>query len=225
MTRHVFATLIASAACAAALAASGSAFAQAAAPRAAAPAPAAAAPAATPLPAGPAIPGVCVFSSEAAIGGSAVGKYVGTRLQQLQSQVQAEVQGQATQLDTDAKALDAQRATLTQDVLQQRALGLQQRQTGLQRTAQIRERELEATQQKALGRVMTEINPLLRQVYAQKGCSLLLDGNAVMGSNPAMSITADVVRLLDAKITQFPFDRERLEQQATAPAAAPATRR
>jgi outer membrane protein len=219
MTTRVFAKLIAAASCAALVSAAGAAFAQA--PTATAPAAAAPA-AATPLPAGPAIPGVCVFSSEAAIGSSAVGKYVGSRLQQLQSQVQAELQGQETSLQNDAKALEAQRASLGQDQLQQRALTLQQRQNSLQRTAQIRDRELEATQQKALGRVMTEINPLLRQVYAQKQCSLLLDGNAVLGSNPAMNITADVVRLLDAKITQFPFERERLEQQAAAPAAAPA---
>jgi len=44
----------------------------------------------------------------------------------------------------------------------------------------------------------------------------------VLGSNPAMNVTADVVRLLDAKITQFPFERERLEQQAAAAAPAPA---
>lgn len=215
MTTRVLAKLIAAAASAAVVSASGAAFAQAAAP---------AAPAAAPLPAGPALPGVCVFSSEAAIGGSAVGKYVGTRLEQLQSQVRAELQGQETSLQNDAKALDAQRASLTQDQLQQRALTLQQRQTALQRTAEIRGRELEATQQKALGRVMTEINPLLRQVYTQKQCSLLLDGNAVLGSNPAMNITPDVVRLLDAKITQFPFDRERLEQPAAAPTPAPARR-
>ncbi len=37
-----------------------------------------------------------------------------------------------------------------------------------------------------------------------------------------MEITPDVIKLLDAKITQFQFDRERLDQQPTAPAAAPA---
>jgi outer membrane protein len=218
MTTRVLNRLIAAASCAAVISISGAAFAQG--PTATAPA----APAATPLPAGPAIPGVCVFSSEGAIGTSAVGKYVGNRLEQLQTQVKAELQGEQTSLQNDAKALDAQRATLPQDQLQQRALTLQQRENSLQRTAQIRQRELEATQQKAVGRVMTEINPLLRQVYTQKQCSLLLDGNAVLGSNPAMNITPDVVRLLDAKITQFPFDRERLEQPTAAEAAAPARR-
>ncbi len=66
----------------------------------------------------------------------------------------------------------------------------------------------------------TEINPLLRQVYASRNCGLLLDRNAVFGANPSMDITADVVKLLDGKITTFAFDRERLDQQAAAPAAA-----
>lgn len=235
MTIRNFAQSLAGATCVAAIAASGSAYAQAAAAPAA-PRPAAAAPAAAPIQSGPAIPGVCVFSSEGAIGGSAVGKYVGTRLQQLQSQVQAEVQGEATALQTEEKTYAAQRATLTTEVQQQRELGFSQRETALQRKAEVRGRELEATQQKALGRVVTEFNPLLRQVYTQRNCSLLLDRNAVLGSNPSMDITADVVKLLDAKITTFQFDRERLDQQqaaagarpaaaAAAPAAAPATRR
>ena len=215
MTSRFISKTAAAAAAVALMGASGSAFAQAAAP-------AAAAPAAQALPAGPAIPGMCVFSSEMAIGTSAVGKYVGTRLQQLQGQVQAELQGQETSLQTDAKALEAQRGTLTQDVLQQRALTLQQRQNSLQRTAEIRGRELEATQQKAVARVMSEVNPFVRQVYAQHQCSVLLDGNAVLGSNPGMNITPEVVRLLDGKITQFPFDRERLEQASAPAAAAPA---
>ena len=48
-------------------------------------------------------------------------------------------------------------------------------------------------------------------------CSLLIDRNSVLGSNPTMDITGDVVKLLDGKITQFAFDRERLDQQTGAP--------
>jgi outer membrane protein len=215
MTYRLFAQTVAAAASLALISAASAAFAQGAAP-------AGAAAAAAALPAGPAIPGMCVFSNEMAIGTSAVGKFVGTRLQQLQGQAQAEVQGTRGTLETDAKALEAQRTTLTQDVLQQRELSLQQRAQALQRTAEVRSRELDATQQKAVGRVMSEMTPLVRQVYAQHQCSVLLDGNAVLGANPAMNITPDVVRLLDAKITQFPFERERLDQQAAAPAVAPA---
>jgi len=202
-------------------ASAGSAFAQAARPTA----PAAAAPAT--IPTGPVIPGVCVFSNEQAIGTSAVGKFVQERLKQIQGQVQAEVQGEAAALQADEKAYLAQRGTLSSDVQQQRELSMQQREQQLQRKAELRNRELQATEQKALSRIAVEMNPLLRQVYSQRNCGLLLDQNAVFGANPAMSITPEVVRLLDAKITQFAFDREHLDQPqaaAGAPAAAAAAR-
>lgn len=210
--------ILAYGAAAALVVSAGAAFAQAARP--AAPAATAPAAAAVALPQGPSIPGVCVFSAEQAVGTSAVGKYVDERLRQIGGQVQAELQGEQSALQTDAKAYVAQRGTLSSDVQQQRELALQQRDQQLQRKAEIRQREMQATNQKAVARIGVEMNPLIRQVYAQRNCSVLLDGNAVMAANPGMNITPDVVRLLDAKITQFPFDREHLDQPQAA--AAPA---
>ncbi len=179
-----------------------------------------AAPAQAPLPAGPNIPGLCVFAQGNLIANSAVGKFVIQRLQQLQSQTQAELQAEGGALQTDAKTLEGQRASLSSDVVQQRALALQQRDQALQRKIEQRGRELELTQQTAISRVMTEATPLLRQVYVQHSCSVLLDGNSVLTVSGPMDVTPDVVRLIDAKITQFPFERSRLDQQPGAPAAA-----
>jgi Skp family chaperone for outer membrane proteins len=203
------------------------ALAQAARPAAVAPRPAAPPAAAAPrptIPQGPPIAGLCIYSNDYTVGASAVGKFVSQRLQQLQQQVQAELSAEQTALQTDAKAFDAARATLSTEVQQQRLLSLQQRDAALQRKAEQRDKELQATAQKAIGRVVSEANPLLQQVYAQHTCSVLLDGQAVMGSNPAMNITPDVVRLLDAKITQFAFEREHLDQ-AAAPAGAQRSQR
>ena len=209
-----------------AIACAGSAWAQAARPAAAAPRPAAAPTAAAaaaarpPVPQGPPINGLCVYSNDYTVGASAVGKFVTQRLQQLQQQAQAELVAEQTSLDTDAKAFAAAQPTLSTEAAQQRELTLRQRDAALQRKAEIRQRELQATAQKALGRVVSEANPLVAQVYAQHSCSILLDGQVVMGSNPTMNITPDVVRLLDTKITQFPFEREHMEQQAQAAPAA-----
>jgi len=151
MTLKTFAV----AGCAAAVALSGatSAFAQAPA------APAAAAPQVTH---GAPIPGLCVVSIENAIGASTVGKYVNTRLQQLVGQVNAELSAERTAIDNDAKTLEGQRATLDQNALEQRAAALQVRANSLQRKAQLRDREIQATEQKAFNRVGTEMEPLIR---------------------------------------------------------------
>jgi len=183
-------------------------------------APAAAAPAAASEPSvthGPPIAGVCVVSIENAIGASNVGKYVDSRIQQIVAQVNAELNGEKNAIDNDAKALDARRATLDQNTLEQQAAALQVRANALQRKAQLRDREVQATEQKAIGRIGQEMEPLIRQVYQQRQCSLLLQRTAIVIANPAMDVTPQVVTALNAKITQFAFDRERLDQQTGAP--------
>ena len=198
-------------AAAAALTAAGPALAQAAAPAAVPPS----------VAQGPPIAGMCVISYEAAIGGSTVGKYVDTRLQQIIAQVNAELNAERTSLETDAKALEAQRATLDQNTLEQRGAGLQVRANALQRKAETRNRELQATQEKAVGRIEDELSPLVRQAYEAKNCAILLQANAVLIVNPAMNITPQVTTALNAKITQFAFDREHLDQGPVAASAPP----
>lgn len=166
------------------------------------------------------IGGLCVVSVETAIGGSTVGKNVNTRLQQLVAQVNAELNAERSSIDNDAKALDAQRATLDQNTLEQRASALQVRANALQRKAQLRDREIQATEQKQIGRVGAEVEPLIRQAYQQKGCSMLLNRQAVILANPATDLTPTVVAALNAKITQLTFDRERLDQPTPAASAA-----
>jgi outer membrane protein len=155
---------------------------------------------------------VCIISVEGAIGGSTVGKYVDTRMQQIVAQTNAELTGEKTSIDNDAKALDARRATLDQSTLEQQASALQVRANALQRKAQLRDREVSATEQKAVGRIGQEMSPLITQVYQQKNCSILFQRTAVVIANPAMDITPAVVTALNGKITQFAFDRERLDQ-------------
>lgn len=184
---------------------------------------AAPAPATTAQPAmthGAAVPGVCVVSVDAAIVSSTVGKNAQQRLQQIATQVNAELQGERTAIQNDAKALEGQRNTLDANTLEQRAATLQVRDNAWQRKAQQRERELQVTQQKVRERLGQEVSPLLRTVYQQKQCSVLLDG-AVVFANPAMDLTPQLVTALNAKITQFTIERERLDQPAPA-AAAPA---
>ena len=217
MTFKTFA--VAGSAMALALTGAAPAFAQAPAATPAAPA---AAPAVTH---GAPVPGLCIVSVENAIGASTVGKFVNTRLQQLVAQVNAELNAEKTSVDNDAKALDGQRATLDQNTFEQRAAALQVRGNALQRKAQQRDQEIQATEQKAINRVGVEMEPLIRQAYQAKQCSILINRNSIILGNPASDITPAVVTALNAKITQFTFDRERLDQQARpagAPAAAPA---
>ncbi len=183
-------------------------------PRATAPAAPAAA---TPLPTGPAIPGVCVLDKNGLVLGSAAGKFVVQRLNQLKAQSDSELSAEEQALRTDASALEGQKATLPPDQFEARGSAINLRANALQRKAQQRERELQATEQKALGRVFQEADPVIRQAFTQHGCSLFLNAEAVLVVAPSMDLTPAVIQGLDAKITQFQFDREHIDQPAAAP--------
>jgi len=159
------------------------------------------------------IPGVCVFSTQQAVGTSTVGKYVGTRMQQIAAQVDAELAPERTAIETEAKTLDAQKATMDQKTLQTRATALQTRANAWQQKVAQRQRELEATQQKAFIRVGQEMNPIVIQAYQTNRCSILLERDNVILANPAMDLTPTVIAGVNAKIQQFAFDREVLPAQ------------
>jgi outer membrane protein len=179
----------------------------------AASAPAAAAPAQPPLVSGPPIAGVCLYNRDLAVAASSAGKAAAARIQQLRAQVSAELQAEQQAIQTDAQALQAKRTTLTQEQLQAQAAPLQQRGEALERKAQLRQRELEATSQKALQRFDVAITPILRTLYQQHNCSLLLRGDVVIAANPAMDLTDLAIQQVNTTLPTMTFDRETLPQQ------------
>jgi len=181
-------------------------------------APAASAPAGpqvNPVP-GPPIAGLCAYNDQLAISLSSVGKAAAARMQQLRQQAQAEVGGEQTTLQADARALEAKRASLTQPQLQQQAAPLQQRAEQLDRKAQIRSRELDVTTQKALGQIHNQIGPIVQSVAASRNCSVILTGETVLAVNPSMDLTQAVTQQLNTRMSTISFDREHLDTQAAA---------
>jgi Skp family chaperone for outer membrane proteins len=214
-----FKTVFATAGAAALLVFASAASAQAPAAR---PAAAPAAPAAASVPAithGPAIPGVCVVDVDRVLAESAVGKAAAARLQQLANVVKSELTAEQDALVKDATAFQTARATLAQDAIDKRDADLQVRNNALQRKADQRQRELQATQQKAFNRIAVELDPVEAQVYQQRQCSILFTREAVSASNPAMDITPTVITALNSRISTLTFERERLDAPAAAPQA------
>jgi outer membrane protein len=185
------------------------------------PAGGAAAPAQPPITQGPPIAGYCVFSLNEIIGGSKVGQSVLARLKVLGGQVDAELQPEADAIRTEDRALQGQASTMDQATLQARQANLQLRATNFEKRRELRQREMQATQEKQFDVILRELNPIMRALYQQRSCSVLVDGDAggVRIVNPAMDLSGAAVSALDQKIQTLTFDREHLDVQ---PAAAPA---
>jgi Skp family chaperone for outer membrane proteins len=170
---------------------------------------------------GPTIPGICVFNPGRAIGSSTVGKYVTGRLNELSQQVNAELQGEQGQLQTDAKALEAKRATLPQAQLQTQAEALQARAGVFQRKVQLRDREMQETQSHAIQLIVQQMSPVLQQTFQQRGCSVLMNTDGLSLWVPGSELTDSVIAGLNAKIQTLAVERVHLDQGGP---AAPPTR-
>lgn len=195
------------------------AFASAVAAQTPPPAPRPAAPALPQPKHGPAIPGLCTYDAGKAMKTSEVGKYVIGRLNQIAAEANAELQAEDTAIKNEARAIDAAGATLTADAREKRGADLQVRYNANQRKKQLRQAEVQQTENKAFMRIAQELDPIAVGVYQARNCSILL-GEGVMLANPAMDITDQVIVGLNAKIKSFTFNRERLD--VPAPAGGPA---
>ncbi len=196
-----------------AIALSGAAVAQTAAP--------AAAPA-QPNP-GPVIPGVCTYSQERAVATSAVGQSVATRMKQLMGAADAELTADRNSLQAEQARLQSIQATTPKDQFDQQALAFNQRVQAFEVKTQTRSQELQYTEGKQVERIQQAIDPILKQVYQERGCGLMLDRGSLYGANPAMDVTQVVIGKLNATLTTLTFDRMALPQQGPGgQAAAPA---
>jgi len=175
-----------------------------------------AAPAAAPIAQGPPIAGYCVFSLNEIIGGSKVGQAVVARLKVLTSQVTAELQPQADSIRADEAALRARASSADQASLQAQQANLQLRANNFGKLEQQRQQEMQATQQKQFGVILKQLDPIMRDIYQQRHCSLLIDGDSggVRMVNPAMDLSPGAVSALDLRIQTLTFDREHLDAQA-----------
>lgn len=162
---------------------------------------------------GPVVAGVCLLSREAIFANAAVGKAATTRLQQLATEAQTEVDTERRPIETDLQAYQAEQTRLTPEQRRTREQALAARLAPVQAKAQQRSREIEATRAKALERISTEAQPVIATVYRARNCGLLVDRASVLGGNMANDLTAAVVQALDAKISTITFNRETLPAQ------------
>ncbi|HUZ13502.1 MAG TPA: OmpH family outer membrane protein [Caulobacteraceae bacterium] len=181
-----------------------------------------AAPTAANIAQGPPIPGLCIFSPNAIVSQSKVGKVVFARLKELSQQVDAELRPEYESITTEGHTLEAQRATMDQAAYQARGANLQLQASNFEKKRALRAREMQATQEKALDTVGKVLNPIMVQLYQQRHCSVLIDGDAggVKLVNPSMDLSPVAVTALDARIQTLAFDRVHLDS-TPASASAP----
>lgn len=196
----------------------------------------------TPPTFGAAVAGQCVLDEQTAMGTSNMGKAASDRLQQLKAAVDAELQPEATSLETEYKTLQAEQKTATtpaaKQAFDQKAAAWSDKRDQFQQKAQLRQQEMQTTQQQVLAAIFQKMIPSINAVVTQKQCSTVMSADSLLHyeapaatagaeptsfvyANPTSNITSDVVAKMNATGETLPaFDRAHLGQSGGAPAAA-----
>jgi len=159
---------------------------------------------------------VLVMNEQRILSESQVGQHIAGRIEQISQEVSAELAPMRESVQQESEALNTETSSLTQEAIQQRP-DLVQRYQALQGQAQqfeqvrqLRQRELQATQQRAMQPVMQALETILQQIVNERGAQVLLDRSQVVYASDAIDISATAIDRLNQRMTTTPVNRVRL---------------
>ena len=105
------------------------------------------------------------------------------------------------ELEGDAKKIDEQKTLLTQEALRAKADDLRLKEIAKNQELQQELRKLEASQLTARNEILKALQPILKDVMAEKKASMIMEKRAVLISSPDIDVTDIVVKRLDGVLT------------------------
>jgi Skp family chaperone for outer membrane proteins len=154
---------------------------------------------------GPLIKGVCVLNRGEVFSVSKVARFVNDGYKHALGDAQADINRDRDALQSDAKALQDKKPKLKTEEYSKSERELSDRLAQLQKRATDSSQQLETTRRGVVEQISVAAQPVIEQVYKDRGCGLLLAREAVLAGNVGMDITSDVIAGLDKKITELPF--------------------
>lgn len=157
---------------------------------------------------------VIVVDSGQILGQSAAGRDMTQRLEAIAQQMQGELQPEQTALQQEQQALaQATRGQSDEQVrantqLAQRIEQFNRRaETFRQRQVQMA-RDLEYTQGQALVEFNRQITPIINEIMAARGATVVLDRRAILHRADAVDVTAEVLARLDERVRTIAVSRQ-----------------
>jgi Skp family chaperone for outer membrane proteins len=162
---------------------------------------------APPVKPAPGIPGygapiatLCLFARSEALDKSQAGLSANQQIEQFTQGLQAQLSAERTAIINDDKQLATLKNTLAAAEYQQRVTQMRQRYDALARTTQIQAAQLAKTRGAALQLVTAAMNPALADTITARHCSVVFERAGTYGANPAMDVTAEVIKLMNMRL-------------------------
>ena len=171
---------------------------------------------------------IIILDYERVLGTSVAGHDVESKLRNIATQMQTELNPEQTAIQTEAQSLQTATQGQSPDQIQRNS-ALNSRITAFNTRAETfrnhqitRQRDLEYTRQQALAEFNRQLQPIVTEVMNARHAQVVLDRGAVQMAAPSLDATADVVSRLDQRVRTVNVTRQTApapQQQPAAPAA------
>lgn len=145
---------------------------------------------------------------------SVAGRDLEARIRQIAEQMQGELQGEATAVQTEAQALQTATQGRSQEQIQ-RDSGLRTRIEAFQTRAEahrqqqvVRGRDLEYTRQQAMIEFNRQLEPIVQEVMTARRAGVVLDRAEVQLVGEGVDATADIISRLDQRVRSINVTRQ-----------------
>lgn len=168
-------------------------------------------------------PVILIVNQQQVLAQSKAGVSIQNQLQKLQESANTDLNAQIQAMVKEQEDLEKQKDLMAQNVWQEKARALAAKQNNLPALREVKVRELQISEQQALGKLNESLTPILKKIVDSKGATLLLDRSAVIFGAADTDITAQVISELDKAVSTVAVqkvnlaDLQKQAQQAQTP--------
>ncbi len=146
-------------------------------------------------------PIILTVSLERVVAQSKAGKTIPGQAEDVRKSVAAELEAEASKLQKDIENFQKNSELMSEEVRQKTGQELQARaQYGLPQRQQIVEQAFRIALQNAQGKILQEVDPILKDIIDKRGATVMLDKSAVLYAAVETDVTQEVIAALDKKM-------------------------
>lgn len=147
-----------------------------------------------------------------------------SQLEGLRQRFMAELKGEETQLMTSERDLQQQRASMAQDVFNQRAQEFQKRVITFQEKQQQRSGQIDGAQRNAMDQMRQRLFRIVEDTARRRNATMVVENTTMLYYDSGLDVTDEVLRRLDQELPTLTVVVPQ-PAPAAAPAAATGTQR
>lgn len=157
-------------------------------------------------------PVILIVDQSQVVATSKAGKSMRPQLQALEEAANKELNAEVSKVVKEGEDLQKQKGLMAEDVWTQKAQQVAIKQNNLPALREVKLRELQISEQKALGKLNDAMLPILKTIVESRGATVLLDRSAVMYASTDTDITQQVIAELDKKLTSVTVEKTNLAE-------------